>query len=412
MTNNLSIENNPKLGFYTVGDQIYYSKVQALIAGTNTNQFPEWDFNKNIFDKLDWENEPGANLQELYRMRAQQLREKYDYIRVEASGGGDSSTVIYSFLLNGIHLDEVVFRYPKSGEKDASSNPWSTLCENTLSEYEFAAKPLLNWIATNYPTVKITVHDYVDDMIAEDESWIFNTRHYLYPTQVFKHISLESMDRHENNKNVCVLYGVDKPKVCIKDDKFFLFFTDARIGSVHLVINEYETNECFYWSPDMPELMAKQAHLCKHWFHMPEHYKFRDVVAWPDPLATRHLYELLVKSIIYPDYDQATFQVIKPVKNIHSEMDYWFHNNFKNTKKYNVWEAGINYLCNKLDQRYIKYVHGMPEDIKDFLSPFYYIGECNIPNTGIVHHDNVKALRLDLDQTKYVHVINGKLVIY
>jgi hypothetical protein len=34
MTNNLSIENNPKLGFYTVGDQIYYSKVQALIAGT------------------------------------------------------------------------------------------------------------------------------------------------------------------------------------------------------------------------------------------------------------------------------------------------------------------------------------------------------------------------------------------
>ena len=36
----VTLEENPKLGYYTVGDKKYYSKVQALIEGTRTDQFP------------------------------------------------------------------------------------------------------------------------------------------------------------------------------------------------------------------------------------------------------------------------------------------------------------------------------------------------------------------------------------
>ena len=97
------IEFNPKLGFYTVGDRTHYSKVHALIDGTKTNQFPIWNFNNDVFGAQKWDEEPGVDLRELYRIRAQQLRDQYDYIRIEASGGGDSTTTIFSFLLSIIN---------------------------------------------------------------------------------------------------------------------------------------------------------------------------------------------------------------------------------------------------------------------------------------------------------------------
>jgi len=156
-----TLDNNPKLGYYKLGDKTIFGKVEALMEATRTGVFPEWHFNRPVFNKIKWQEAPAVALKELYRIRAQQLREKYDWIRIEASGGGDSTTAIYSFLLNGIHLDEVVFRYPKTGEKDVHNDPFNTKCENTLSEWEFAAKPLLEWIKTNYPRVKVTMHDSV-----------------------------------------------------------------------------------------------------------------------------------------------------------------------------------------------------------------------------------------------------------
>ena len=174
---NVNIEENPKLGYYTVGDNVYYSKVQALIEATNTDQFPTWDFNNNVYGQQDWLQEPETNIRELYRLRAQQLRDKYDYIRIECSGGSDSTQALFSFLLNGIHVDEIVFRYPKAGTEKISIDVRNYKCENTLSEYEFATRPLLDWVATNHPQVKITVHDYSADMLLDedrDESWVYS----------------------------------------------------------------------------------------------------------------------------------------------------------------------------------------------------------------------------------------------
>ena len=79
----LNIEKNDKLGFYQLGEEKFHNKVQALIQGTQRNQFPEWNFNRATFDNVNWLEEPEANLLELYRIRAQQIREKYDYVRLE-----------------------------------------------------------------------------------------------------------------------------------------------------------------------------------------------------------------------------------------------------------------------------------------------------------------------------------------
>lgn len=384
-------ENNPKLGFYTVGDKIFYSKPEALISATKTNQFPTWNFNNETFNKLDWLHEPETNIQELYRQRAQQLRDRYDYIRIEVSGGADSSTALYSFLLNDIHIDEVTFRYPKRGENSVSNDPFNTKSENTLSEFAFAARPMLEWIKTHYPQVKITVHDYSDNMLddAQDDSWIFNSKDYLQPGHAFKHDPLGLIDHKrlaDSGKSICVLYGIDKPKLCIKDSKWYAYFIDFQANHANTVTREYSniTTEYFFWTPDLPEIVLKQAHLIKSWFDMPQNKILQHLVRWPNHSVTqRTTLEHVIKPLIYLDYDPATFQVAKPSNNFYPEMDTWFYRNFKDTPAYDRWQAGIQLVTDTIDDKYFNKELEKPVGFIGFLSPFYCLGDAFYKSTGI-----------------------------
>lgn len=413
----VNFEPNKKLGYYLVNNEIYYNKYHALLEASKAKQQVRWFFNEDKFISFPWSVEPEESLTELYRQRAQDLREQYDYIRVEASGGSDSTTVIFSFLLNGIPLDEVVFRYPKGGDRDVAGNAHDIRSENTLSEWEFATKPLLDWIATNYPSVKITVYDYTDALIREadskDESWIFRTRHYLQPGHINKYQANGTVDHKrlaEQNLRICILWGVDKPKVTVKDGKFFLYFHDGQASHSDQAIGEYSniTNEFFYWSPDACRLLAKQAHTIKNWFEQPEHANMQNILSWPNTnFAGRTIYEQIVKAVIYPSYDLTTFQTNKPTNNIWNEMDYWFHHNFKGTQSYQVWEAGIDFLTTNLNAEFVEYIHGRATNIVMFDTPLYCFGDSNIKSLGLPFTaDHVKPT------VAHRHVINCQLVIY
>lgn len=387
----IQLENNPKLGYYMVGNKKFFAKPQALVEATTSGHFPEWHFNRPVFENITWDQEPETDLRMLYRLRAQQLREKYDWIRVEASGGGDSTTAIFSFLLNGIHLDEVVFRYPKTGEKNMSNDPFNTKCENTLSEWEFAARPLLNWIAQHHPAVKCTVHDYSENMLAgsTDETWVFNTKDYFQPGHAFKHDNIGMIDHRKDadaGKRICVLYGIDKPKMCIRDGKWYVYFMDLQANHSNSVVYEYTniTNEYFYWTPDLPEIVHKQAHLIKNWFMLPQNKFLQYLVQWPNySIAHRTAYEQMVKPLIYPDYDPATFQVAKPSNSFYNEMDHLFYVNFKETRAFQVWQAGLDLLVKNIDAKYFNSELGRPVGFVGFLSPFYCLGPADYQDTGV-----------------------------
>ena len=390
----IQLENNPKLGFYTVGQTRYYIKPQALIAATKVNQFPEWHFNRDVFDKYDWSVEPEVSIKELYRIRAQQLRDKYDYIRLEVSGGGDSATAAFSFILNGIHLDEVVFRYPKTGEKNVTDDPFNTKPENTLSEWKYAAQPLLQWISTHAPRTKITMHDYSENMLnsTHDESWVFRTKDYFQPGHAFKH-TVDAVDSHkqtlDQGKSVCMLWGVDKPKVCIKDKKWYLYFMDVQANNANPEVGQWDniTNEYFYWTPDLPELLCKQAHTIRKWFDLPSNTYLQHLARWPNhSFAQRTTFEHIIKPLLYPDYDPATFQTSKPTNSFYNEMDHWFYTNFQGTHTWNVWQAGLKHLVDSIDPKYFNNELGRPVGFVGFISPFYYLGDATYQDTGINNH--------------------------
>lgn len=409
---------NKKLGYYLVDDEIYYNKYHALVEGSKKNKQVRWFFNEDTFFNYTWHIEPEESLNELYRQRAQQLRDEYDYIRLECSGGSDSVNVAFSFLLNNIHLDEIVFRYPKQGEKDMSGNPFDTSAGNTLSEWDFAAKPFLDWVATNYPHVKITVHDYLNNMMenaeSKDESWVYRSSHYLQPGHTEKHTGFAGHTLlADTGKKICVLYGVDKPRACIKDGMFFIYFGDTQTSCPGVVTDGHDniTNELFYWSPDCLAMLAKQGHLMMNMFNLPEYQKYQSAISWPDSYTSRTFYENLVKPILYDRYDPSTFQTIKPIKNIYNEMDDWFWLNFSDTKMHQTWRAGIDYLLDNLAPDYVIKLQGRAQNIMPFYSPFYYIGDIIASKITMPLPNSAKTHRVTQDEYR-PHLIRGKLVVY
>ena len=341
---------------------------------------------------MDTTKEPQLSLRELYRMRAQQLRDRYDYIRLEFSGGSDSATVLYSFINNNIHLDEVVFRYPAQGDKNLGPDAKNMKAENTLSEWHFAAKPMLQKLAVTHPNIKITMHDFSDNILkyTGDESWVNNAKDYLHPEHTFKHDPL-GMDSHkalaESGKQICILYGVDKPKVCIRDGRWYMYFLDIQANHSQNQRGPYDniTTEYFYWQADLPELIIKQAHTIRNWFMTDHARHLQFLVRWPNhSVAQRGAYEQLAKPLIYPDYDPTTWQTTKSTNNFYSEMTWWFFKNFKDTRFYQVWEAGLAHMVKSIDAKFFTYEQGRAVGFVGFMDQFYDLGPPDYVNTDII----------------------------
>ncbi len=392
------IDQNPKLGYYKVGQEIYYSKPMAYTRAKQLGTIPSWHFNSVEFARHDWTVEPDIALLEFYRLRAQQIRDQYDYIRLDLSGGSDSTTVLYAFVLNNITLDEVVFRYPKQGEHGVVGDVHNYDPTNTLSEWEFAARPLLQWIATNYPDIKITFYDYSERMLSgdylKDESWVFETRDWFQPGHVAKHDifgAKEHQIQAESGKKICILHGVDKPKVVLIENNWYTYFIDVFANQPSPIKNDYEniTHELFFWSPDLTELLIKQCHMIKTWFDLPVHNNFRYLVQYPVMNPNRRTaYESIVKSIIYPQYDPMTWQTSKATNSFYNEMDTWFYVNFAGTKMEQVWKAGLDFLVDNIDADQFMYRDGQPNGLLWNKSIFYHLGPSTNQHDANVVFDN------------------------
>jgi hypothetical protein len=379
-----TLEANSKLGVYTVGDQKYHNKIQALIEASKSGAHPHWDFNEAKFSKYNWGIEPSQDIRSLYRQRAQQIRDQYDYIILNLSGGSDSATVLYSFINNGIFVDEVIVRHPESGLKDLKATTNTNIAENAYSEWEYAAKPLLAWLKNKSPATKITVHDYAKDLLDPDYDldWVFVGRDYLHPGIIkrYAYDLHEHKNVYEKNARVCVLFGIDKPRICIDKGAYWLYFLDIQANTAVSEVKEFDniTTEYFYWSPDLPELVIKQCHMIANWFEQPGNSALKTILRWPNhDISQRTTYEMIVKSIIYPDYDFTTFQTIKPNSSFKTEIDSWFYKNYQGTHAHHIWTAGLDFIKQNINDRWFNHKFDQQDGFMGFISPFYKIRNSN-----------------------------------
>lgn len=360
---------NDKMGFYTVNGKKFYGKIDAILEANKTLADVEWHFNDEVFGTIDWKTEPETSLLELYRLRAKQIREEYDYVILMCSGGADSTNVLYSFLKNGIHVDEVVMGAPLSGLKKYNFNDKDLSATNTISETKYAQLPLADEIRLNWPNVKVTVNDYFTEMLDyKSEDWMRKASHYLHPTCC--RYSLEQLhhvkDMAENGKKIAKVFGLDKPTL-IRGPNGMLFntLTDTvcQVGNHMSTIEEYPNLETvyFYFTPDMPEIMVKQSHVLAKWMYQPENRLALQTAAtvaggakWnlnEDRFSIHHRANI---EIIYPMLQgRKVFQANKSFQHFtHITFDDWFFKLHGDSKLSQMIDSDFNLLTKGVDRKY------------------------------------------------------------
>jgi hypothetical protein len=364
------IKPNSPHGYYTVGDQIYLNKPEALYQASLRKQTANWHFYEDVFGAMDWTVRPTGTIRELYRQRAQQLRDNYDYIIVNFSGGSDSWTVLNSFLANGIPVDEVYTRWGRAERNYRSADPTDVDARNLGSEYEYAVVPVLEYIEKNYPKINIVVNDYSECLQGElTEKMFFQSNQYQAMPSFFRfnRKSTHELEQERKNKRIAVVHGYDKIHCTSKDGNLYSYFTDTIGGTNDDPSRQFEL---FYWTPDFPSIPVLQSHCIKDFFkERPEFIK--SLMSKGVPPTYNEYYKLVYREVCYPDYDPNTFQVGKAQGSILWKSDAWIMH--YNPTYYKSWRWATGQFTKSIDDQYLSKLSGVTVGLKPYTSPLYLV---------------------------------------
>lgn len=261
-----------KHGYYIVNGIKTYSKFEAWQLSQDMSQI-KFIFNDDVFTQK-YQKEPEEDIYELYRRRAVQLREDYDYLVLIYSGGIDSHTILETFLENNIKLDEIC---------TFSNNDVQAKTEKFNQEVYNAAIPFvetldLKKIGTQFRLLNIgkLIVDQLDDEYHYEnfQHYSFNTP--FWRTAVSNHVLKAKIPEHrklvEQGKRVCYIWGHDKPTIHLNDkQEYCLTVVDAFAGGFsgkqynnRVILKNYFDNfydEAFYICREFPEISIKQGYM-------------------------------------------------------------------------------------------------------------------------------------------------------
>lgn len=332
-------------GHWQVADKKYDNKLQAVIDAVPNGWWPHYNFFEEEFSKFDWTKEPSRSLTELYGERARYIRNKYKFIAIEYSGGADSWNVLYSFVKHGLKVDLVIHRITSESIK---GNELDKSIENSAAESYYQAYPWYKKFLELDPTLKWHTYNTTEEII---NGW---TSHSLDPLQ-FNSMHIGHMSKIPGivtdgysfvPYQSAILYGIDKPNIVLKNNKFYLYFPDHSVTCRAFAERERlglsTTDIMFYHDPLCTELIAKQAHTVINWFR--QHPDLLWLLELDRPKGADDgvlkSYRNLVISLIYPDY-QEYWQPIKSTGFNQFEYDWWFHNSGQESTHVKNWQSSM-----------------------------------------------------------------------
>lgn len=200
-------------------NRFYYdeelSVYHTLLDAVNSKKSVFFYYHDDVFRNVDWKTEPVLPLNELYRLRAQQIRDAYPYVLLCYSGGWDSTNMLETFYYNNIHIDEILVVGAVSQDPNRNTDI------NHNGDLYCNAFPLLSRL--NLPNTKITFMDYTT--LFRDGELEHFTLINQYGKEWSKHIGgfqsvhnlfwydLKKFVGNKNGKETAVLFGADKPNV-------------------------------------------------------------------------------------------------------------------------------------------------------------------------------------------------------
>lgn len=380
-------------GYYIVGDKIFAHKLHALQEATRTQTEPTWVFNDREFGSLDWKQSSNVPLHELYKIRAQQIRDKYDYLILNFSGGADSSNILLTFLENNIRLDEVVVHWPRKFSESKYTPNLATTADNLVSEWDYTITPRLEWLRQHYPNLKITLLDFSDDLLKEeyfDDTAVLMEKHNYAGIKRARAYDRMLVDRIDRFRNVGYILGASPVEVSAIDNVLAAWFIDYATTpgpKRDYMIGGHPRNcEFFYWTPDLPEIPREQAHAMLRHFQlnpaltaMLPNFKMSPnnhliLVSGGNP----ELLRAIRKDIIYPGRNHQYFQADKaPKTHSANEMYAWFYTTEQSKYVTSSWRSAITSQQSLIDPKYFLYHDGVFSSYKHFTSKIYTVGRLN-----------------------------------
>jgi hypothetical protein len=333
---------------WTVGHKVFYNKRDALIYASQQKLNLDnirLSYFHNVWENFDRSKLGKTNLDELYKQRAQQLRDTYDYLILYYSGGADSHNVLMTFINNDIPLDEVCVKWPKvlTDNKFYTPNCIDKSARNFWSEWDFSVKPSLKWLSTNYPKIKITIKDYVESHEKIDIASLFDKLNFVRPGGMLLNSVTSDTEKYLKFKKIAHIYGIDKPQIGFHKNKFYMFFSDVAFDQAGQSDITPTGVECFYWTPLMPIIAFEQAYQLIQYLKI--NYDLLDThMRFPDMPVIRNItaFQLqndLAKQILYTTWDNR-FQANKPIFGNRKDKFFWFYESpeFANLRKLHEFE--------------------------------------------------------------------------
>lgn len=364
-----------KFGYYKVDENIFLNKVQALEYASKNNKTPTWHFNQDAFDQYNWQVEPTETIEEIYKQRALQLREKYDHLVLFYSGGIDSHNILTTFIKNNIKLDAVViygtFEFDK--EKNSKFN---------LELYN-AAIPFAKQYEHLYDLHLIDISSMYEKYYHAD--WIYESGVQLSPYEfLMGKIHHEKYINSWLQKDNCgLIRGLDKPRVIFHENKYYVSFLDICVMQTPTAMlsenNPVDNHtELFYWSAECPWLIAKQAHIVKNYFKN-QRPDLREMLTHTSKFSystlTKYIVPLIYDVGVLPGTDPKYYSLGKTTSLVYHMKDEWFYkpNNLElNSQK--LWKQGIDKIDRIVDDRF-KNQNSLSIGLSGFWSNWYCLGE-------------------------------------
>ena len=381
-----------ELGTYSVHDKKYTSLVSAVLEAQKTLSDIEWDFFSDDFKKVNWLIEPESTLDELYRLRAQQIRNTYDYVIVMVSGGADSTNVVKTFLNNRIRVDEVIATAPISGLDNWNWDDKNTMVHNSISETTFAQIPLLQEISSMHPTVKISLVDSFKQLLdTSTDKWIYEESiNWVHPftnarakLDSLKHL----VDLAEQGKTIGIVYGADKP--LLRYDPRGNLYSMISNMTFDYLNNPFNTDYdnvdrvLFYHAKDLPEVLVKMSHCTAKFIHKKENLYLTNKLGLNVPMWDFEKefgkkiefdvdFQREISHVLYPTTYKKVFQCKKfsVAESFSVPQHGWFDILHKDTRIYQMYKSDAGLFYKGINPKYLT------EDKRSFkrFNQFYKLG--------------------------------------
>jgi hypothetical protein len=353
------IDIHSRLGIYWVGENRFFNKFDALIYASSHSHLPiRWDFNDVVFSSIDWKIPIETSLIELYKIRAKQLRDRYDFLSLNFSGGADSTNILHAFIDNDIFLDEIVMYRPKK----VTPNFVDTSSSNIWAEIDYAAIPHLKKYLSNNKTVVrlLDINEFTELFFSNEKLYDQYKNHYAITPFAVARTAMDLLDRtwnlvQDSGKTVCHIHGFEKPSIRIDNGDYVFSFHD--VGLMRPQLNDdkesfltQKFHEYFYWTPDLPQIVIKQCQEIK----LASNY---------DPILRHTLLgkitpenQSLLVPYIYPEHSNSIrnlFVTKKPTSSLLAPFHDWFYTAHHNKDK-GIMNDIANYVRGSIADKFFE----------------------------------------------------------